>query len=431
MEERKVLVIAYYFPPLGLSGVQRVLKFVKYLPEFGWKPIVLTAAPKKYYAYDDTLLEDIDNEKIIVYRTGKLPDNTSELKPRRFPSYFLQKAGRAWLQTIYQPDSKIRWKKEALRLADRIFKEHRIDVVLATAPPFTDFLIAREIYNKYHIPYLIDYRDEWIDNPFHFYATPFHKLYSIKLEREVMQSAQKAIVLTRSAKERLLLRHRFVSHNDVIIIPHGYDSDDFARIINCPSDSENFIDYCPNPEKFTITHSGLFQDNRTPRYFLQALSQFLSKNKEAREHIEARFIGLMRKNHLKFVKKYNLEDVVKITGYLNHSQTIAQLLSSDVFWLMLDDNVRTPGKLYEYFGAKKTMLICAPQGTVRQIALESKAAISSDPKDVDGIEKALTDIYRLWKSRTLPVPSDGFVSRFNRKTLTEELARELSLASER
>lgn len=421
MEERKVLVVAYYFPPMGLSGVQRILKFVKYLPEFGWKPVVLTDAPKQYYAYDETLLEDIVNDDIIVYRTGNYPNNTELLKTKQFPSYLFQKAGRAFLQTIYQPDSKIPWKKPALKMVDRIVKEHSINVVLATAPPFTDFLIAKEINQKYRIPFLIDYRDEWIENPFHFYATPFHKLYSIKLEREILQRAHKTIMLTRRAKEILIRRHRFVSHNDVSIIPHGFDPQDFQKV----------TDIKPDSEKFTITHSGLFQDNRTPKYFLQAVSQFLNKNKEARDTIEARFIGLMRKRHLKYVKKYNLENVVNITGYLNHSETISNLASSDVLWLMLDDSVRTPGKMFEYFGAKKTMLVCAPEGAIRQIALESKAALITDPKDVNATEKAITDLYRLWKARSLPVPSDAFISRYDRRILTEELARELSLASDK
>lgn len=414
-----VLVIAYYFPPMGLSGVQRTSKFVKYLPDYDWDPIVLTTHTDTYYAFDDSLEQEIINKNILIKRTtSKKKQKTGSQKVQKFPRYALQKVGRALLQTIYLPDSKIKWKKAALKLGEQIIKNNKIDVIFATAPPFTDFFIALELSNKFDIPYVIDYRDVWIDNPFHFFATPFHKNYCINLEREILTHTEKAIVTTRYSKELLLRRYKFLKHDDISIIPHGYDPDDF----------ENTQNIAPPSDKFILTHSGVFQDNRSPKYFFSALSNFIKKNKSASDLVEARFVGIMRPEHLKLIKKYNLEKNIVVTGYLNHREAVMQLLQSHILWLSQNDNVRSPGKLFEYFGARKPLLVCLPEGIIRKIATDSKSAIATDPNDVQAIELALNSFYKMWQNGALPVISKEFAEQYNRKILTEQLARELSYA---
>lgn len=267
---RKVLVIAYYFPPMGLSGVQRTLKFVKYLSDYGWQPIVLTSGVDSFYAFDESLLTEIDGRHVEVYRTEE-KNRTKGAESRKivkFPSYFKQRIGRIVSGFLYQPDRFIKWKKNAVEVAEKIIKEHEINVIFATAPPFTDFLVAAELSEKHKIPFIVDYRDVWIDNPFHYFPTHFHKQYSMNLENEVLTHATKAIVTSRHTKELLIQRYKLISHDDIVIIPHGWDLEDFAVQGNVR----------PNPNKFTITHSGVFQDDRTPYYFLKALSNFLKKN---------------------------------------------------------------------------------------------------------------------------------------------------------
>ncbi|MBI5324904.1 MAG: hypothetical protein HZB41_06485 [Ignavibacteriae bacterium] len=165
MTNRTVLIIAYYFPPMGLSGVQRIVKFIKYLPEYGWKPIILTESPTSFYAFDETLMKDLENPEISIFRTPPKKGSSDKAKTVRFPSYTVQTLGRKFLQTIYQPDSKAKWLKRAVALGTNILKKHKIDVIMATAPPYTDFLVARELSKKFNIPYIIDYRDPWVDNP--------------------------------------------------------------------------------------------------------------------------------------------------------------------------------------------------------------------------------------------------------------------------
>jgi glycosyltransferase involved in cell wall biosynthesis len=418
MTDRNVLYISYYFPPMGLSGVQRTVKFVKYLPEHRWTPYVLTCTPDSFYAFDDDLLNNFEGRNVKIFRTA--PKKSNERKTRKLPSYFIQKLGRYVLNFLYQPDSKIKWKKQAVELGNRIIKENKIDLIVATAPPFTDFLIAQELSQKHDIPFIMDYRDRWNDNPFHYYPTPIHRNYSRKLEKMVLKYAVHIIVITRQAKENLLRRYNFLTHQDISIIPHGYDPDDFKP----------FSDVVPDSSKFTITHSGVFQDNRTPKYFLKAIESFIKKNPDAANKIELRFIGVMRKSHLKLCAKFGLKDNVVTTGYVSHGESIRNLMESDVLWMMLNDDVRTPGKLYEYFGARKPILICSPDGQMRKLALDCKAALAVDPDNVKEIENTISTLYQLWRNRTLPKPDKDFVSQFDRTKLTAELSRQMGLSIE-
>lgn len=413
-----VLVIAYYFPPMGLSGVQRTLKFVKYLPDFGWNPVILTSDTGNYYAYDESLLNDI-KEGTLIFRVPETNRRSKiKQKPRKFPNYFIQKIGRFVLQIFKQPDTKIHWKKFALKEAETIIREHDIRAIFATAPPFTDFLIGKELAEKFEIPLLIDYRDSWVDNPFHFFPTFWHKNYNINLEKTILTISERAFVITRYAKELLLKRYRFLSHDDVVILPHGYDPEDFEKI------PASF-----NSQKLIFTHSGLFQDDRTPKYFLKAINLFFKENSKAREDFELRFVGLMRSSHSKLIKKYRLQDVSVMTGYVSHSEAVTHLVESDILWMTVNDTIRTPGKLYEYIGAMKPILYIGPKGQMTTTVTETKAAFIAETSKVKEIKDKISEIYGLWKSGALPKPDEENASHYNRKNITATLARYLSLHS--
>ncbi len=416
------LFIAYYFPPMGLSGVQRSLKFVKYLPSFGWDLSVLTTDAPAYYAFDETLLDDVDPETTRIYRTS--PDISRFAKPKSgntiaYPNRFSQKMKRIALQTIFQPDSRISWKKQAVALGEKILAENDIQTIFATAPPFTDFLVAGELAKKTGLPYVLDYRDLWIDNAYYYYVTPFHKSYALELETKALTYAKRIIVINRFMKERLLQRYKFLSHEDISIIPHGYDEEDFTP----------FRGIKPDPDYFTITHSGLFPDDLTPKYFLKALAIYLKKNDVAKKKIRANFVGLMRKSHLKLIKKLNLEDNCLIKGYVSHSESVREIMASDALWMMAPNEIVTPSRVYEYLGARKPILISIPEGNMRQIVLDSEAAIATKPHDVKEIVEAIDMLFNAWKTGTLPKPHLDYAENFERRKLTDMLSRELAFSA--
>ncbi|GAB5466070.1 MAG: glycosyltransferase family 4 protein [Candidatus Kapaibacteriales bacterium] len=427
---KNVLIVAYYFPPMGLSGVQRTLKFVKYLPQFGWRPIVLTTSDSKFYAYDYSLESDIP-EEAAIYQTkptglfgkshsGNEPDGgKGKVSTSKYPSKLKQRVKRIISQTLFQPDSRRLWKKKALETAEKIFKEHDIDLVFASGPPFTSFMVARELSFIYDVPYMLDYRDLWVDNAYYFYATFFHKRYAKNLENLCLQRAEKITVISREMKEALIKRYdEVVGHEEITILPHGFDQEDFEGLMPLKGEKR----------KFTLTHSGLFPDDLTPKYFLQATAEICEKYPEIKNDLELRFVGLMRKRDLKRIKKLDLEENTIVTGYLPHSEAVTHIMDSSVLWMMLPNNIATPSRLFEYFGSGKPMLISMPQGGLRQIVEESGAAFTTDFDDVESIKAGILHFYELWKKDELPTTPELFRSRFERRKLTEQLSKEMLMA---
>jgi hypothetical protein len=139
---------------------------------------------------------------------------------------------------------------------------------------------------------------------------------------------------------------------------------------------------------------------------------------------------MMRQGHLKLISKYKLEKNVVATGYLSHNESLKQIMESDVLWLMLKDTVRSPGKLYEYFGTHKPLIVSVPDGVIARTAQEYGASAVTPPNDIKAIEKAIEGYYHKWKSGALPKPDPDFTDQFDRRKLTADLARELSLVAD-
>ncbi len=409
-----VLVIAYYFPPMGLSGVQRITKFVKYLPQFGWRPIVLTPGAASYYAYDPSLLAEVQQLEIQVIRTDHPLESSRVAKSASYyPPRLLQRLYHFIASFYAIPDTKYRWKKRALKAARSLLRHTPVDVIFATAPPFTNFLIGATLAEEFNLPLVLDYRDPWVDNSFHIYPTPYHRFRNRQLEEQVLRRASAVIVLTRSMKEHLLQQYRFLAHSDIAIIPHGYDPEDFILYGQSSSPSEKFI----------LTYSGLFQDNRTPRYLLAAVAHLCKQEPALKEQLELRFVGLLRKRDERLIDKYRLRDLVRITGYVPHAELIQHLAESTVLWLMLRDQTRTPEKLFEYFGARKPILAMLDHPALQELLQQYEAARLVPPTDVPAIATALKELIQQWQKQALPSPNEAFVKQFDRRLQTETLAK--------
>jgi glycosyltransferase involved in cell wall biosynthesis len=427
-----VLVIAYYFPPMGLSGVQRTMKFVKYLPEFGWRPIVLTAGETPYYAHDDSLLEElnplVDTGYVRIVRTEESGAPAEKFakkdgKELKLPTARYQRLRSKLIQTIYQPDSRIRWKAPALRSAENIFEEERIDAILATAPPYTDFLIASELSKRHNVPFLMDYRDAWVSNPvLNFYATPFHKAYARKLEDRSLRASSAITVASRAMKEVLLENYNFLNHDEVTIISHGFDPEDLKR-------AANIVGKYRSPEKFRMTYGGAFYVGRSPIPFFEGVKAAMEKEPDLKNDLELVFAGILQSEYVRAAQKMGLENNVVTTGYLPHIEDLALLLASDVLWMTMSDTISAPGKLYEYLGTHKPVLGLVPPGSQADKMLKDYGAgITIPPKDVPAIAEAILDLYRRWRKTLLPRNINlPFVESFDRKTLTKDMARQLAL----
>ncbi len=414
---RKVLVIAYYFPPMGLSGVQRTAKFVKYLPNYGWKPTVLTVGTTGYYAMDQSLLTEVEHAGVEIVRASSLDANQLFKKQGvvKMPSERMRKILQFCGDSVFFPDTKIGWKSRAVAAATHLLKRESFDLIFATAPPQTDFLVARELKQQFKIPLVLDYRDAWLEYPFKYYPTPLHRYVHYRMEKSVLKAADKIIVTLRSVKESILKHYLALDFQDVVIIPQGYDPEDLEAGL------------APRPahrKKLRIAHAGTFYAGRTPAVLLQALHNIFQASPQLRGRIELTLIGNARAEDQLLVNRLGLQNDVNFTGYLEHKECVKQLMDSDILWFILDNPYQSPGKLYEYIGTRKPILASVVEGHVKQLILESKAGICLPLNDGGAHEQALLEMFAHYERNDLKMVPAEFARRYNRLQLTGELARQ-------
>lgn len=416
----KVLVLAYYYPPLGLSGVQRTLKFTKYMSCFNWEPTVITTGDIAYYAHDDSLLKEVEEANIRVIRINAKDVNAllkGKYKNNGMPKEFTRKLLSNISKTFFIPDNKLSWAKKVYITAKELLEKEKFDIIFTSGPPFSQFITAARLKKEFNIPLFVDYRELWLGNQFAFYPTPYHRYKHKKLEYKVLKEAEKVIVLNRKAKEKILVTYPFLKYEDIMIIPHGYDSADF----------ENAEYEKRESKKMRLTFSGIFYDKFTPEFFLRAFKELLLEKPLIAEDIELEFIGFLREENKRIISELGIEKYVIEYGYLNHSEVARKIISSDVLWLMIGylNNVESVsvGKLYEYFGARKPIIGCVPNGADKIALQEYKASFITQPDNIMEIKNILIEVYNLFKQNKLPIPNEDFVLRHDRKYLTEQLTK--------
>lgn len=406
---------------MGMGGVQRTLKFAKYLLNYNWQPIVLTINPKKYFAVDEYLLNEAINSGIIIERTGNGELNLSKIVTR-VPKEKFRKFRSRIAQMFFIPDTKIFWKRKALKKIDSIWDKYNgFDLVFATAPPYTDFLIGQEVKWKYKIPLVIDYRDAWVDSPvLNFYPTPLHRKANEKLERKVIKDSNIVITTNRRVKEMIIRRYENINYNDVKIFSHGYDEEDFEIAKGKK---------LPLTNKMRVTYSGSFY-TRNPKFYFNAIRNLFDKYPETRGKVEFLFLGIFTKELINLAKQLNIQDSLNLPGYVNHSECVKYLLSSDILFLLVsrgeNEDAAMPGKVGEYIGSRKNIIACIPEGVTKKL-LEKYNAIRFIPDETpELISDTIFEYFKLWLKNEMPEANEEMVRLYNRKNITGELAKELN-----
>lgn len=416
----KVLVIAYYFPPMGLSGVQRTLKFVKYMKGNNWEPVVLTASSTGYYAHDSSLMDEAEKANIRIVRVNgkELNSKLSNFGTVKMPPEYIRKTLSLISKTFFIPDNKIGWAKNAIKEARNILSKEKFNLIFVSAPPFSAVNMAVKLKKEFDIPLIIDYRDLWYGNQFGFYPTPLHTYLHKKMEYKALKASDRVIATNRKMKEKIIDNYQFLTFEDIYIIPHGYDPEDF----------ENLKFESKTNSKMRLTYSGIFYEFITPKYFFKAFKELSLERPDVAANIELHFIGYLRKENKSLLRKLNLQDSVKEFGYLPHKDAISKLLSSDVLWMMVGNgrnaDTISSGKLYEYFGTRKPILASLPEGALKAAATEYKASFITKPDDIEEIKNTLLKIYDLYIKKELPVPDEEFIQKMRRDFLTEQLIKQ-------
>jgi hypothetical protein len=367
---KKVLLISFYFPPLQNIGARRPFGLAKYLPRFGWEPIVLTiklpGKPPEGMNIITTDYKDVVNnfKSMLGFNPQKSLHEQLGItisKNYNFPT-LKSKIIKFAKEIITFPDDKKGWYDYAIRTATNFLSKEKVDAIISTSPPVISHLIARKIKQKYNIPWIADFRDLWTQN--HYYNKfGIIKFFEKRLEVNTLSDAD--FIVTAHPLENLL----GILHKDkkILCITNGYDSDDYDDISGKLSD------------KFTITYTGiLYNGKRDPSMLFRVIKNMIDQKKIDRRLVEISFFGPKENWLLEEVEKYNLNGIVKVNGIISREETLKLQRESQILLILLWDNKDEkniyPGKIFEYLGARRPIIAIGGNGGVVKDLLEETNA---------------------------------------------------------
>jgi len=427
---KKVLIISYYFPPSGGPGVQRVLKFVKFLPEFGWEPIVLTVNGGDFPARDESLLKEIPRstkvyrtkifEPYRLYRklTGKPESAPVDVENIRLGSGKRSVAERIASfvrESFFIPDARIGWYPYAVPFGVELIKRETVDAIYSSSPPYSSAVIARELHRKTGLPWIAGFRDPWIG----FISSPdrwyFPKMIDKYLERSVYEDANLVECAWRGIVKDFQEKYPDVNPLKCLHLPNGFDPADYP---DCPEDAH---------EQFTVAYTGSMYGRRNPETFLRAVEELVNEGKVDVRKIRLKFIGRFGAEVKTMLNQTPLREAVEIIPYIAHRESIVELLKADCLLLVVDESKESeeivPGKVFEYLGARRPILALAQEGAVAEILRETKSGTVVPNQNVAGIKQAFVDSYENFVyHRKNPAPDEQKIKQYERREVTRRLA---------
>lgn len=430
MSRKKVLIITYYWPPSGGPGVQRWLKFSKYLRHYNWEPIIYTPENPEAPADDESLFKDIPENIQILKKPIWEPYSfykkfTRQKKEARVGTSFLTEKNKpklaekiaVWIRSnLFIPDARKYWIKPSIRFLTSYLKDHPVDVIVSTGPPHSMHLIALGIRQKTGIPWLADFRDPWTGIDFYndLMLTKGADRKHHNLEKEILKTADRTVIVGESYRQT----YQSISGKKIELITNGYDEDDFLKTSINP-------DNC-----FSLSHIGNMIKSRNPGTLWRALSELIEEIPGFREDLEIRLIGKVDISVHNTLHRYRLDKNVKIIDYLPHSEVIRHQMNSQVLLLVLKQVINAqsmvPGKFFEYLAARRPVLcIGPPQGDIGNMMRETNAGHIVDYEDLDGTKLIVLEYYEQFKKGLLKAASHD-IERYSRKKLTGDLVKILN-----
>ncbi|MDT0557392.1 glycosyltransferase family 4 protein [Ichthyenterobacterium sp. W332] len=424
---KKVLIITYYWPPAGGPGVQRWLKFVKYLPQFGIEPMVYVPANPSYPIIDETLLSEI-------------PDGISVLKqpilePYKIASFFSlkkvktiakgiinDKAKQGWKErfllairgNLFIPDARKSWVKPSVRYLSTLIEDFGIDTVISTGPPHSMHLIGYKLKLKHSIQWIADFRDPWTTIGYHKQLkllSPAKKKH-IRLESEVLNKADKIIVTSHKTLEEFESK----TTTPVKVITNGFDDHGIIK---------------PKKEaKFTLSHIGSLLSERNPEVLWKVLSELVKENEDFKLHFQLHLYGTVSESIIDSLTEYGLKGFVTSHGYVSHEEAIKAQMVSQVLLLIEIDSEDTkaiiPGKLFEYLASGTPILSIGPKNSeVETILKVTNTGNYFNYTSYSELKNQILLYFESYKTGTLQTQPVG-VERYSRKALTKTLTEYMS-----
>ena len=426
---KRVLIITYYWPPSGGSGVQRWLKMSKYLPENGWQPFIYTADGAEYPVEDLSLEKDVASEAEIIRRPIVEPYSFYKKflgikKDEKIKAGFINEGKKksAWKENIsiwlrgnlFIPDARCWWIKPSVRYLKKYLQKNPVDAIISTGPPHSMHLIAKELHKKFNIPWIADFRDPWTDIDF------FSELKLTKrslkkhhrLQYQVLTEANKVVTVGWDWAKGL------ESHGakDVAVITNGYDFN--IEELKTKSDLS---------QSFTMSHVGIVGAARNATKFWEVLGELIKDENQSEffNLLKIRLIGQVDNSVLLSIKENSLENHVEIIPYIPHEKVIIEQSSSQVLLLFVNNSPNAKGiltgKIFEYMASGRPILAIGPKdGDTAIILDETKSGVIVDFEDKEGMKKVILDLFEKYKDNQLLTKENESVKKYSRRALAKE-----------
>ncbi len=429
---KKVLVIAYYWPPSGSSSVQRVLKFCKYLGEFGWQPVVLTVRAGHYSAADGTFLQEIP-ASTAVYRTKSLEPHsgykafTGVHKDAEIPVNVMEEKNANWKKrvafwiriNVFLPDSRIGWAPYAVRRGKKILKDEDIKVIFSSAPPATAHLIAKKLSRWSGTPWVADFRDPWTNIYYKQQSGRFFlsRIIDESLEKASLRAAD-AVTSVSDLDIKTDYYPKAPAERKYFYLPNGYDEEDFAGYAPATRSARR-------KDAVFITHIGSVGAERVPRNLLKAVAMLRDEGAITPENFSLTFIGNTESSLVLESKKLGVEELIALFPYVPHKDIFVHMREATVL-LLLITNVKdsagiVPGKTFEYLRSGVPLLVFGDtDGEVARIIAETGTGETFDYEDYDGVLRYLRTL--LSASPGEYRPRSETIHSYERRILTKKLA---------
>lgn len=440
IQKKRVLIIAQIFPPMGGSGVQRTLKFVKYLRGSGWEPIVITVGDTAFgYLKDVTLEKEIPPNLEVVRFDEKLTFSGNEVSnllnkyemlidSKKIISQYKdiinklsnENKSEDLLKALLIPDYSSFWAMDVLDKIDEFIDFNSIDMIYSTSGPYSDHIIGYFLKDRFNKLWVCDFRDEWTNNPYvNFDKKNIYFQIISKMEENILLKANKIITTTPLARENYL-NILGVPKEKIVTITNGYDEEDFKNVKLKKEKND----------KFTIIHNGMLYMIRTPETFLSAIKKLVDETKIDKDKIEIIFSYTENKEMwLNYLRDNNMESIVSFKDYMSHEESVELSINSNLLLLIVGPGEKNKGvytgKVFEYLRMGKPIVALSPkESVVEKLLKETNCGENFEFDDITGIENYILKAYKKWKSNPVSdhIINDN-IAKYEREHLTKRLAK--------
>jgi glycosyltransferase involved in cell wall biosynthesis len=412
----KVLIITYYWPPAGGSGVQRWLKFVKYLQNFDIEPIVYTVDDASYPKEDSSLMNEVpENIEVLKQPIWEPTDLLFWKKKKEQKSGVSNAVNNGFLSFLrgnfFIPDPKVFWVNSSVKYLQEYLKSNKIDLIISTGPPHSMHLIANELCEKNNLKWIADFRDPWTDLYYNkeFKQLTLAKNKNKKLETSVLLNADCVLTVSNSLKKEFAKQAKRVE-----VITNGFDDEVLSNnLINLDS-------------KFSISYIGLLPVQSNPKLLFTVLNELCIENPDFKKDLNINFIGDISDVIKKDIETNNLLENTNFIGYVSHQKAIDYQKKAQVLLLLIPNVEKSEGiltgKLFEYLRAKRPILAIGPEnGDLSEILKSTNAGVVVGFNNKAKLRIEIRTLYQQYKKGSLKVNSKN-IEQFHRKELTKSLS---------